>query len=132
MMSKIFNFFSCMTAVAGGALVYFLGAWDGVLETLVMLMILDYITGLIKAIYLRELSSKIGFEGLLKKVSILIIVALANIISELVSTPVGIREMVIIFYAANEGISILENSAVIIPNMPENIRSVLLQLRDSE
>ena len=35
------------------------------------------------------------------------------------------------FYVANEGISVLENVAVIYPRMPKAIKDILLQIRDS-
>lgn len=45
---------------------------------------------------------------------------------------IAIREMVIVFYIANEGISILENAAVIYPRMPERLKEILLQLRSDD
>ncbi|MCI5605644.1 MAG: phage holin family protein [Clostridia bacterium] len=44
------------------------------------------------------MSSKIGFKGLLKKVTILVIVALANVVQQLTGDNVAIREIVIVFY----------------------------------
>ena len=75
------------------------------------------------------MSSKIGFKGLLKKVTILVIVALANVVQQLTGDNVAIREIVIVFYIANEGISVLENAAVVLPNMPDRLKDILLQLR---
>ena len=72
-------------------------------------MVLDYLTGIIKAIYTKTMSSEIGFKGLLKKITILIIVALSNVLAEYITGDnVAIREIVIMFYIANEGISVLE------------------------
>lgn len=128
-MDKIFNAASVITGIAGGIIAAFFGKWDTILWALASLMILDYITGIIKAVYTKRLSSYIGFKGLLKKITILIIVALANIVQILTGGNVVIREIVIMFYIANEGISILENAAVILPNMPDKLKDVLLQLR---
>ena len=63
----------------------------------------------------RTMSSEIRFKGLLKKITILIIVALSNVLQQITGDNVAIREIVIMFYIANEGISVLENVAVIIP-----------------
>lgn len=131
-MDKIFNFTSIMTGIFGGIFASLFGAWDKIMWALVILMILDYVTGVIKGIYTKTLSSDIGFKGLLKKVVILIIVALSHIVQELTGDNIAIREIVIMFYIANEGISILENAAVLLPNMPEGLKNVLLQLRGED
>ena len=44
----------------------------------------------------------------------------------------AIREIVIMFYIANEGISVLENVAVIYPRMPQKLKDILLQLRGED
>lgn len=128
-MYKIFNTASVVTGLLGGLCAAVFGAWDKLIWALLILMILDYITGVIKGIYTKKLSSEMGYKGLLKKAAILIIVALANVVEGLIGENIAIREIVIMFYAANEGISILENAAVILPNMPQRLKDVLLQLR---
>lgn len=106
-MDKIFNGMSVITAMAGGIIAVLFGAWDKLLYTLMILMVLDYALGIIKAVYTKTLSSEIGFKGLLKKIAMLVIVALANTIQNLMGGNVAVREIVIMFYIANEGISIL-------------------------
>ncbi len=128
-MDKIFNGTSVITAMAGGIVASLFGAWDKLLYTLIILMVLDYALGIIKAVYTKTLSSEIGFKGLLKKIAMLVIVALANTIQNLMGGNVAVREIVIMFYIANEGISILENAAVILPQMPDKLKDILLQLR---
>ena len=58
------------------------------------------------------------------------IVVLANIIQKLLGGGLAIREIVIMFYVANEGISILENVASISTKMPQALKDILLQLRE--
>lgn len=128
-MDKLFNSISIITGVVGGVVAAFFGSYDKVMCTLVILMVLDYIAGVIKAVYTKSLSSEIGFKGLLKKIAMLVIVALANTIQNLMGGNVAVREIVIMFYIANEGISILENAAVILPQMPDKLKDILLQLR---
>ena len=77
---------------------------------------------LLKQFYTKTMSSEIGFKGLLKKITILIIVALSNVLQQITGDNVAIREIVIMFYVANEGISVLENVAVIYPRMPKAIK----------
>ncbi len=131
-MEKIFNVVSVTTGILGGLIASLFGAWDKFLCALLVLMILDYITGIIKAVYTKTLSSDIGFKGLLKKIAILIIVVLGNVLQQLVGENIAIREIVIVFYIANEGISILENLTVVIPVMPDKLKEVLLQLRGDD
>ena len=133
-MDKIFNGISVIIGIVGGVAAMLFGTWDKLLSTLVILMVLDCVTGVIKAIYAKRLSSEIGFKSLLKKITVLIIVALANVIEVFTGGGTAIREIVIVFYIANEGISILENAAVLLPKMPDGLKNILLQLRgdDSE
>lgn len=131
-MDRIFNWTSTVIGILGGFFTSILGAYDKALWALIIVMSLDYLTGIIKAVYTKSISSEIGFKGLLKKITILIIVSLANVVQQLIGENTPIREIVIMFYIANEGISVLENVAVLYPNMPKQIKDVLLQLRGSE
>lgn len=129
-MEKGFNLIHILCSFAGGITAFMFGAWDSILWALLVIMVLDYITGVIKGVYSKQISSEIGFKGILKKITILVIVALANIMQVLMGGNVAIREIVIMFYIANEGISILENVAAVSTKMPEQLKNILLQLRD--
>lgn len=131
-MDKIFNITSIATGIVGGFIASLFGAWNTLLWALIITMSLDYVSGIIKAVYTNTMSSKIGFKGLLKKISILVIVALANVVQELTGDNVAIREIVIMFYIANEGISILENVAAVSTKMPQALKDILLQLRGDD
>ena len=74
-MEKLFNWISIVFGMAGGFLTYWMGGWDVLLKTIVFLAIADYITGWIKGIYTKQLSSEIGFRGLLKKIVMFIVIA---------------------------------------------------------
>ena len=130
-MDKIFNWTSTVIGIVGGYFAAIFGQWDSILWALLVIMVLDCLTGVIKAIYTKTMSSEIGFKGLLKKITILIIVALSNVLQQITGDNVAIREIVIMFYVANEGISVLENVAVIYPRMQKAIKDILLQIRDS-
>ena len=125
---KDFNIFTVVSSLIGGVLTYMFGGFDMLLKALITLVILDYITGLIKGIYNKELSSDIGFKGLLKKILVLIIVALSVVIQKTINNSIPIREIVIVFFICNEGISIIENAAIFIP-VPNRLKSILLQLK---
>ena len=113
----------------GGWLGYFVGGWNGMLIALVVLMALDYITGVMCAIADHKLSSSVGFKGICKKVFILMLVGVANIVDvHVVSSGSALRAAVICFYLSNEGVSILENAAHIGLPIPEKLKVVLEQL----
>lgn len=130
-MDKLFNWISIVFGFAGGFLSYWLGGWDILIKTIVFLTVVDYITGIIKAVYLKELSSEIGFKGLLKKIVMFIVIAVAFVIQQLIGGTVPLREVVIMFYIANESLSLLENAAIFVP-IPDKLKNVLLQLRDKD
>lgn len=113
----------------GGWLGYFVGGWDGMLIALVVLMALDYITGVMCAIADHKLSSAVGFRGICRKVFMLMLVGVANIVDvHVVGSGNALRAAVICFYLSNEGVSILENAAHIGLPVPEKLKIVLEQL----
>ncbi len=128
-MEKLFNWISIVMAFVGGILSYSFGKWDLLLSTIVALVVLDYITGIIKACYMKQLSSEIGFKGILKKIMVFIVIATANIIQNLMGGTIPLREIVIMFFICNEALSLVENAAVLIP-IPDKLKEVLLQIRD--
>lgn len=130
-MDKLFNQISVIFGIVGGTCTYLLGGWDILLKTILYLAIADYATGWIKAIYLKKLSSEIGFRGLLKKIVMFIVIEAAFEIQELIGSTIPLREVVIMFYIANEGLSLLENAAIFVP-VPDTVKNVLLQLRDKD
>ena len=128
-MKQIINFFSSTVLTT---VVYYLGGLDAALKTLLVLMVLDYITGLCKAIANKEIYSIIGAKGIIKKVGYLIIVAVSVLLDEVVGNTGAIRNIVIYFFVANEGISILENWGAMGLPLPKKITEVLEQMRMEE
>lgn len=130
-MEKLFNQISIIFGIAGGAIVSFLGGLDGLITTLIALMVLDYVTGVLKSIYNKKLSSEIGIKGIIRKVLMLIVIGVTWLIQNNLGIP-AIREMVIMFFIANEAISLLENIAQMGIKIPNKLTSILLQLREKE
>ena len=117
-----------ITAI-GGWVGYFVGGMDGMLIALIVLMSLDYISGVMCAIVDRKLSSAIGFRGICKKVLILMLVGVANIVDlHVVGTGSALRGAVICFYMSNEALSLFENAAHIGLPIPDKLREALAQL----
>lgn len=131
MLSKMFNGVSIIGGICGGYICSLLGGWDVILKALVILVIFDYITGILKAIVTKTLSSAVGFKGLIRKIVIFIVVATAVVIQSVVGDAIPLREIVIIFFICNEGISLLENASEFVP-IPEKLKDVLIQLRTKE
>lgn len=88
---------------------FIIGGCDILFKTLLVFIIIDYITGILRAIYTKKLSSKIGAKGIIKKVGYIFIVILAALLDKLLNSTGNIRNIVIYMFIANEGISILEN-----------------------
>lgn len=108
-----------------------LGGWDDLLFALVLFMIVEYLTQILVAIRNKEISSEIGFCGIAKKVSIIFLVAVGNVIDVLIIKNGSIiRTAVIFFYLSNEGILILENVAILELVIPQKLKDILEQLKD--
>ena len=121
-----------ITAI-GGWLGYFVGGMDGMLIALIVLMSLDYISGVMCAIADRKLSSAIGFKGICKKVLILMLVGVANVVDvHVIGSGNALRGAVVCFYLSNEGLSLLENAAHIGLPVPDKLREALAQLHGRE
>lgn len=115
----------------GGLLAYYLGGFDLLLKTVLMLTILDFCTGVLGGIYQKNLSSEYGYKGIIKKVYMYFTICLATVIQHLIGNTIPIREMVILFYIVNESLSILENVGKVI-TYPEKLKQIILQLKESE
>lgn len=128
-MIGLFNGVSIFAGFAGGLILSVIGGWDMLLGVLVLLMVFDYVTGVLKGYFLKKLDSDMGFWGIVKKFIMLIIVSMAYVLSNLVEPVLPLREIVIVFFISNEGISILENAAVFIP-IPDELKKALNKLRE--
>ena len=113
----------------GTGLVYLWGGFDVAIQCLLIAIVLDYISGIIKAFVLKNLSSSIGFKGILKKVGVLVIVALAVLIDRVTGESGAIRTLVIYYFVANEGLSIVENLAQAGLPIPKVIKDALKTLK---
>ena len=115
---------------AGGAIVsYFLG-WNEALEALLVLMVIDYITGLLAA-YINpnlQLNSNRGFKGICKKIMILLLIVLAHELEKATGIP-AVQSVVVWFFIGNEGLSIIENAAKAGVPIPAKLRDTLEQLQ---
>ena len=126
MVSVLKSIFGGLVTVGG----YLLGARDGMIMALLAMIIIDFISGVIVAIARRELDSRVMYMGGIKKVGILSIVAVGNILDVVLELGGMLRTLTISYFIANEGISLLENWSKIGLPVPEKLKRVLKQLRD--
>ncbi|MEG1694994.1 MAG: phage holin family protein [Eubacterium sp.] len=125
------DFLQIAAVITGGLLSFLFGGLDDLFKTLLLLMSLDYMTGVIKGISRHTLSSAIGFKGILKKIMILIIIATAFAMQRVIGVEMPIRDMTVLFYLTNEAISLLENISEFIP-VPRKLKMILLKFKEEE
>ena len=109
--------------------VYLVGGFDIAIQSLLIVIIINYLTGVASAIYNKELSSKIGFKGIIKKFCYLLVVALSVVIDNLTGQSGLIRTLVIYFFVANDGLSIIENMAEMGVKLPQKLIDSLEQIK---
>lgn len=112
---------------------FLFGDMEGLMIALIALIILDYISGVIAAAVEKRLSSEVGAKGIAKKIFMLLIVALANIVDiNVIGDGHVLKTVTVVFYICNECISLIENAGRIGVPVPKKLLDVLEQLRDKD
>ena len=128
MLDDITDFF---TASIIGIFGWFFGGRDGFVNVLITFVIIDYITGVMVAYSKHELNSSTGFNGICRKISIFCLVGVAHVIDvHLLGDTATLRTSVTLFYAANEGISLLENANNLGLPIPQFLKTRLLSIKE--
>lgn len=128
--------------IAGSAIANLLGGWDTALQTIIIFMAIDYLTGLIVAGVFKKskktetggLESRVGWKGLCRKGMTLLIILVATQLDRMSGTDV-IRNAVIIGYIANEALSIIENAGLMglpVPKFLQNAIDILKKKSEGE
>ena len=132
-MEKLFDYIKLLVIALGTGFSWLFGVWDIPIVTLVIFMVLDQLTGVIRGYVNKELSSDVGLKGIARKCVILIILIVAVMLDRLLNTGSWMfRTMVAYFYIANEGISLLENCASLGAPIPEKLKHALIQLKEGK
>lgn len=126
-----FTFVRLIFAFGGFCLNILLGSNGKELSALVLLMIVDYATGLMCGFHNKNLSSSIGFNGILKKIAILCLIMVAGVVDIVIGASVA-KAATIFFYIGNEGISIVENSVKLGLPVPDLVKNSLEQIMDDK
>lgn len=132
-MNSITTNLKILLSLAGGVLGWMFGGFDSLFYALIAFVVIDYMTGVLHAIYRRKVSSEIGFKGICKKVYIFLLVALGNIVDKyILGTGSTLRTLLIMFYLSNEGISILENVGLMGLPIPQKLKDVIEKFNNSD
>ncbi|WP_211231340.1 phage holin family protein [Halonatronum saccharophilum] len=127
-LDKLVDCFHYSVGVLGAFVSYGLGGYDGALEVLLWMVVLDYITGLLSAFVLKELDSNVGRGGIARKVGLFFTVAIAHLVDGALGSGGMVRQMAIWFYISKEGISALENLGQAGVPIPESLKKSLKQI----
>lgn len=115
----------------GTAISILIGEWSSIITILMVLIVIDYITGIMNGFRNKEISSEIGHKGLMRKIGIFIAVILAHQIDLVTAVEVPVvRTMTIYFYISNEGISIIENLTELGVPLPRIIINTLKKIKE--
>ena len=129
-------------AIIGSAITSFIGGWDTALQTLLIFMAIDYVSGLVVAGVFKKsnktesggLGSRAGWMGLLKKVMTLILILMGNLLDLLLQVEY-IRYGLIIAFMIDEGMSIIENAGLMgipIPKLLSDAFDILRKKGDTD
>ncbi|MCX7829240.1 MAG: phage holin family protein [Thermanaerothrix sp.] len=127
-MEQYFAWLRYLLAGLGGLATALFGGWDVYLKVLVAFMVLDYLTGVIAAYQEKKLDSNVGWKGITRKALIFVIVALAHLLDTALGQEL-FRGLVIWFYIANEGLSVVENLGRAGVPIPAPLRAALESLK---
>ena len=121
-------------AFVGVLLQHFLGQWNNQIEILLIFMVIDYVTGLSAAYIMSNvyLDSRKGFKGIIKKIVILCLVILAHQMDVLIGQDTLVRNVVLLFFIGNEGLSILENASNCGLPVPQKLKNTLAQFTEDK
>lgn len=125
LIQKIFGFFSAV-------LLFLFGDFDFLLKSIIVLMFLDYVTGICKSFYQKRINSSIGGQGIIKKVLYLCSITVSVILDKLLSMNGSLRTLVITSFIFNEILSILENSSEMGIKIPKYLYESLKKAEQKE
>lgn len=132
-MIRITDYINMIIAALGTYFTWLFGTWDIAIAVLIIFMITDYISGVIRAYINKELSSNVGLIGITRKLMILFILIVAVALDRLMNNDTWVfRTLVCYFYISNEGISLIENAAGMGLPIPQKLVNILVQLKEEQ
>lgn len=132
-MSERLSYIKVLLGAALGGVIMLMGGWDHPLQVLVILVALDWISGVLASGVSGRINSSVGWKGIAKKVGYFVLVAVASTVDGLIVTGIpAVRIAVVLMLAGNEGISILENLTELGIPIPGFLRSALEKARKGD
>lgn len=129
-MQRLWDAIQIALAALGAFFGWLWGGLDGLMYVLLSFIVIDYLTGVMRAAIIdKKLSSEIGAKGIAKKVLILALVGVGHLLDiYLLGKGSTLRSSICLFYLSNEGLSILENTVAIGLPVPDKLKEILAQL----
>jgi toxin secretion/phage lysis holin len=118
-----------ITLLCMGGISALVGGFDSLLKALIIMMLIDLIIGFARAWKDKQLNSKIGWFGTVRKFVSLILIIFAVQMDTVMNTGTLVRSVVILYFIANEGLSIVENSRDIGIPLPKFVTNALLMIK---
>lgn len=109
---------------------YLMGGYDMGIQSLLLMVAIDYVTGIMKALIQKNLNSYIGWKGFMKKCGIFITIIVSVQIENITHQPESIHNLVAFAFVVNEGVSILENLIDIGVPVPNFLVKFLKKMKD--
>ncbi len=125
------KYLSMAVASLGAITNYLWGGLDKMMIALLTLMVLDFLAGLLCGTKTKNLDSEIAYTGITKKkMMILVMVAVAVVVDNVINMDGTVRSIVIFYYISMEGLSIIENAGKLGFPIPEVLREKFNQLKE--
>ena len=129
MKATLFFLLAAVGSIGSGIIAGLFGGWAQPMVVLLIMIGLDYATGVIVALVFKNsphtegggMSSSVGLKGLLRKLALIVIVAAGYQLDKAIGTNCIIRDAVAIFFIANEAMSLIENAGLMGIPIPQII-----------
>lgn len=126
------NIICTIFGTLGAMMSYLFGGWDDLIIALCVFMVIDYVTGLAVALVFHnspktetgKADSKNCIKGLLKKLCMIVLVALCNVLDNVLGTNF-VRTGCVVAFMSSEALSIIENAGLMGVPIPKVIKDAL-------
>ncbi|MCK1985156.1 MULTISPECIES: phage holin family protein [Peribacillus] len=119
------------SSMVGIPLTFLFGAWTPLLGVLLVMIVLDILTGVAKGFYDKALRSRNMSQGMMRKAGIIVVLIIANMLDIVMFAGMPVAKTAVIsFYIGMEGLSILENLGLMGVPLPSFIKKYLLVLKE--
>lgn len=129
-MENIGTVVKVVAAIGGSLFATIYGEWNQIFFVLTLLVVADFLSGIAASATEGAMSSKVGYVGIIKKLGIFVIVAMAHQLDLIFGNTNALRDAAVFFYMANELISVVENAGRIGLPLPPSITKVIAALKE--